>query len=94
MKTWLITGASRGLGSAIAQAALASGDRVVATGREPGQVEAALGKEHDRLLIERLDVTDSASVAVGGNHRKPAPGSLRRYPRHPGFPRRGRIRAG
>lgn len=64
MKTWLITGASRGLGSAIAQAALANGDRVVATGRERGQVEAALGKEHEHLLIERLDVTDSASVAV------------------------------
>ena len=49
MKTWLITGASRGLGMEMAKAVLASGDRLVATGRAPKQVAAALGEEGDRL---------------------------------------------
>jgi NAD(P)-dependent dehydrogenase (short-subunit alcohol dehydrogenase family) len=33
-RTWFITGASRGLGRAFTEAALASGDRVVATARD------------------------------------------------------------
>ena len=32
-KVWFITGAARGLGAAIAKAALADGDRVVVSGR-------------------------------------------------------------
>lgn len=61
-KTWLITGAARGLGAQIARAALAAGDNVVATARN---VEAAKGTftEHtDRLLILALDVTNSAGA--------------------------------
>ena len=34
-KTWLITGAARGLGRNITEAALAAGDTVVATARDP-----------------------------------------------------------
>ncbi|PXA82579.1 short-chain dehydrogenase/reductase, partial [Caulobacter sp. D5] len=34
-RRWLITGASRGLGRALAQAALEAGQRVVATARDP-----------------------------------------------------------
>ena len=34
-RTWLITGASRGLGRAFAEAALDDGDSVVATARTP-----------------------------------------------------------
>ncbi len=62
MKTWLITGASRGLGLEIARAALAAGDQVVATGRDPKKIVAALG-ENSRLLALSLDVTDQASIA-------------------------------
>ena len=40
-KTWFITGAARGLGAHIAQAALRAGDRVVATGRSPEKLVAA-----------------------------------------------------
>jgi len=61
MKTWFITGASRGLGMETVLAALATGDQVVATGRDPGKVTAALGV-HERLLILALDVTDSESI--------------------------------
>ncbi|TCO24523.1 NADP-dependent 3-hydroxy acid dehydrogenase YdfG [Kribbella steppae] len=60
-KVWLITGAGRGLGVDIATAALASGHAVVATGRDPERVRAAVGA-HDDLLVLELDVTDPASV--------------------------------
>ncbi|MDA0179978.1 SDR family NAD(P)-dependent oxidoreductase [Solirubrobacter phytolaccae] len=57
MRTWLITGAGRGLGRAFAQAALEAGDQVVATVRDP----AAL-PERDRLRVLTLDVRDRAAV--------------------------------
>jgi len=62
MKTWFITGASRGLGLEIARAALEAGDQVVATARKPEQVCAGLATFGNRLLASRLDVTDEASV--------------------------------
>jgi NAD(P)-dependent dehydrogenase (short-subunit alcohol dehydrogenase family) len=57
----LVTGAGRGLGVDVAQAALAAGYAVVATGRHPENVEKAVGAAED-LLTLRLDVTDPASV--------------------------------
>ena len=42
-KTWLITGAGRGMGVDIAKAALAAGHNVVATGRNPDAVAEAVG---------------------------------------------------
>jgi len=54
-KVWFITGASRGFGVLIAQQALARGDSVVATARDPQSVIKALG-EHPNLLAVRLDV--------------------------------------
>ena len=62
---WLITGAGRGLGVDIVKAALAAGHAVVATGRDPAKVAAAVGG-HDRLLVIKLDVTrpkDAQAVA-------------------------------
>jgi NAD(P)-dependent dehydrogenase (short-subunit alcohol dehydrogenase family) len=55
-QVWLITGASRGLGVDIAKAALAAGHAVVATGRDPNKVAAAIGK-HANLVTIKLDVT-------------------------------------
>jgi NAD(P)-dependent dehydrogenase (short-subunit alcohol dehydrogenase family) len=60
-KTWLITGAGRGMGVDFAQAALAAGHNVVATGRKPESVARAVG-EHDNLLVSRLDITDARSA--------------------------------
>ena len=62
---WLITGAGRGLGVDIAQAALAAGHAVVGTARNAASVTDALG-EHDDLLAVPLDVTDptAAEAAV------------------------------
>lgn len=57
MKTWFITGASRGFGLRIARLALELGDNVVATARHAAAVREALD-EHPRLLAVRLDVTN------------------------------------
>lgn len=64
-KVWFITGAGRGLGLDIAKSALAAGHAVVATGRDPGSVAAAIGV-HDDLLAVKLDVTkfEDARIAV------------------------------
>ncbi|ANF57166.1 oxidoreductase [Halotalea alkalilenta] len=59
-KTWLITGAARGLGAQIAQAALAAGDNVVATARNVEAARGAFTEHTDRLLILSLDMTDPA----------------------------------
>jgi NAD(P)-dependent dehydrogenase (short-subunit alcohol dehydrogenase family) len=61
MLIWFITGTSRGLGGEFAAAALARGDAVVATARDPSKVEAKLGPS-DRLLALALDVTDPDSI--------------------------------
>src|SRR3954471_23973065 len=61
MRVWFITGASRGFGALIAEAALAAGDAVVATARDPNTVIARLGT-HERLLATRLDVTSEAEA--------------------------------
>ncbi|MDQ2822675.1 MAG: SDR family NAD(P)-dependent oxidoreductase [Pseudomonadota bacterium] len=65
-KVWLITGASRGLGTDIAKQALAAGHAVIATGRNAERVLQAVGA-HDHLVTLALDVTDaqSAQAAVG-----------------------------
>ena len=60
-KIWFITGAGRGMGVDIAKAALAAGNAVVASGRNPERVSAALGA-HDDLLVVKLDVTDPADA--------------------------------
>ena len=64
-KVWLVTGAGRGMGTDIAKAALAAGNAVVATGRDPERVTAAIGT-HDNLLAVKLDVTnpDDAKAAA------------------------------
>jgi NAD(P)-dependent dehydrogenase (short-subunit alcohol dehydrogenase family) len=64
-KVWFITGAGRGMGVDIAKAALAAGNAVVATGRNPDAVTQALG-EADDLLVVKLDVNDptDAQAAV------------------------------
>src|SRR3954471_13691032 len=62
-KVWFVTGAGRGMGVDIAEAALAAGHAVVATGRNTERVKQAVG-EHDDLLVVELDVTSPASAEV------------------------------
>jgi NAD(P)-dependent dehydrogenase (short-subunit alcohol dehydrogenase family) len=60
-RVWFITGAGRGMGVDIAQAALAAGHAVVATGRSTEAVAEALGEADDLLVVE-LDITSLASA--------------------------------
>lgn len=71
-KVWFITGTGRGIGLEIAKAALAAGDNVVATGRDPASIRKLLGGESEYLLVARHDVTvsEQADQAVDAAIRK------------------------
>src|ERR1700691_3688075 len=58
MKTWFITGTSRGFGREWAIAALERGDQVAATARDLGTLDDLVTKYGDAILPIRLDVTD------------------------------------
>ncbi|WP_331729333.1 oxidoreductase (plasmid) [Streptomyces sp. NBC_00028] len=60
--TWLITGASRGFGRALAEAVLAAGDQLVATARRPEQLAELVTRYGDRVRAVALDVTDPAAA--------------------------------
>lgn len=62
-RVWLITGASSGFGRAIATAALAAGDTVVATARKPEALDDLVAAHPDRAVAVQLDVTDTARIA-------------------------------
>lgn len=61
-KTWFITGANRGLGEAMARAALAAGHNVAATARQPGELAGRFEDPDARLEILELDVADQAQI--------------------------------
>lgn len=69
--TWLITGAGRGLGKALATAALDSGHRVVATVRADHSLP-----DHPRLTVVTLDVRDRAAVRDVVEHAATIAGRL------------------
>lgn len=64
MKTWFVTGASRGLGRELTEQLLARGDRVAATARRPEQLDDLRAVHGDRLRVRALDVTDTAAQRV------------------------------
>ncbi|MFF0152722.1 oxidoreductase [Micromonospora sp. NPDC005203] len=61
-RVWLITGCSRGLGRALAEAVLADGDHLVATARNPAQLDALSDTYGERVRTVALDVTDPAAA--------------------------------
>lgn len=63
MANWFITGASRGFGREVAIEALRRGDRVVATARNPADLDDLVASHGDQLLALQLDVTDAAQIA-------------------------------
>jgi NAD(P)-dependent dehydrogenase (short-subunit alcohol dehydrogenase family) len=60
-RVWFITGASRGIGALIAEAALAQGNAVVAAGRNVQAIVERLGNS-PALLPVALDVTDETQA--------------------------------
>ncbi|MDF3287760.1 SDR family oxidoreductase [Streptomyces silvisoli] len=76
MKTWFITGASRGFGRIWAAAALARGDRVAATARRPESLQHLVDAYGDSVLPLRLDVTDRAAATAAVRRAAEAFGRL------------------
>lgn len=62
IKTWFITGASKGFGREWTIAALERGDRVAATARNTASLADLVAKYGDLILPLQLDVTDRAKV--------------------------------
>ena len=58
MKTWFITGTSRGFGREWAKAALARGDKVAATARNTDSLKDLVDQYGENILPLQLDVTD------------------------------------
>ncbi|MFB7718812.1 SDR family NAD(P)-dependent oxidoreductase [Nocardia sp. NPDC056100] len=58
-KTWIITGASSGLGLALAEAALAVGERVVGIARRADRLGGLQAQYGDRVLAIEHDVRDT-----------------------------------
>ncbi|NSL85583.1 SDR family NAD(P)-dependent oxidoreductase [Chitinophaga sp. Mgbs1] len=61
-KVWFITGSARGLGRSITAAALAKGDLVAATARNPEQLQDLATAYPEQLLPVQLDVTDPEQI--------------------------------
>jgi len=72
MKTWFITGTSRGFGREWAIAALDRGDKVAATARNVATLDDLVAKYGDAILPIKLDVTDreAAFAAVRQAHER------------------------
>ncbi|HCB2273212.1 oxidoreductase [Klebsiella aerogenes] len=69
MKTWMVTGSSRGFGRALCEAILDSGDNVVATARNPADLAPLLEKfDASRVLAIELDVTDESAAYRAVDH--------------------------
>lgn len=61
-KVWLITGCSKGLGRALAEAVLARGDRLAATARDAASLDPLGEKGPRRVQAYALEPTDEAAV--------------------------------
>src|SRR5690606_30716697 len=64
-RTWFITGATRGLGRAFTEAALAAGDRVVAVARNTEPLDDLEAAHPGALVRFSLDVSDRDAVFAG-----------------------------
>ena len=61
-KTWLITGISSGLGKALAQSVMETGDFVIGTFRKQSQVDAFNKAHHTSGFAIQLDITNEENI--------------------------------
>ena len=73
-QVWLITGSSRGLGKALAEAVLAAVHQLVATARKPAQLADLVRRYRDQVRAVALDVASPQTSATSG-HAKFCPSS-------------------
>ena len=63
-KVWLVTGSASGLGREIAEAVLASGDRLLATARDPQRLNDLVERYGKQVSTASLDVADEAAAKI------------------------------
>ncbi|TRW27284.1 SDR family oxidoreductase [Flavobacterium zepuense] len=63
VKTWLVTGASQGIGLELVKQLLANGDNVIATTRNSKKLTDALSDFSPQLLAIDTDITNESSIA-------------------------------
>jgi NAD(P)-dependent dehydrogenase (short-subunit alcohol dehydrogenase family) len=61
-KVWLVTGSASGLGREIAEAVLASGDRLLATARDPQRLNDLVERFGKQVSIAPLDAAEEAAA--------------------------------
>ena len=61
-KVWLVTGSASGLGRDIAEAVLRSGDRLLATARDPQRLNDLVERYGQQVSTAPLDVSDEAAA--------------------------------
>ncbi|WP_316744285.1 SDR family NAD(P)-dependent oxidoreductase [Pedobacter antarcticus] len=61
-KVWFITGASKGLGLALAKLVLSNGDKVVATSRRVKELEELISPAAENFLPLNVDITSDEAV--------------------------------
>ncbi|MEI9936227.1 MAG: SDR family NAD(P)-dependent oxidoreductase [Pseudomonadota bacterium] len=62
-QVWFVTGSSRGLGRALVDELLATGQRVVASARQPTDLDDVAQRYGDRVKVVALDVTSPEQAA-------------------------------
>jgi len=62
-RVWLITGSTRGLGRALAEAVLEAGHKLVATGRNPDKLQDLVALYGNQVRAITLDVTSEQAAA-------------------------------
>jgi NAD(P)-dependent dehydrogenase (short-subunit alcohol dehydrogenase family) len=73
---WFITGCSTGFGRELAKILLERGNRVVATARNPKEVEDLAAARDGQALALKLDVTDASEVAEAVKKAEAAFGTI------------------
>lgn len=90
-KTWLITGASKGLGLALTHQLLAAGHRVAATTRNKALLEKEVGITSPQFLPLSVDLSDEASVKCAVNQALDHFGSIDVVVNNAGFGQMGTL---
>ena len=75
-KVWLITGTSRGLGHELAEAVLGAGQKLIATARDPSQLDDLPQRFGEAVRVVPLDVTDQGAAINAVNAALSAFGQL------------------
>ena len=84
-KVWLVTGSASGLGRNVAEAVLASGDRLVATARDPRRLADLVETYGDQVRTAPLDVADEAAATAAVQVAVEAFGRLDVIVNHAGY---------